>query len=219
MKRFQKWAILMGVSLALSAGFESYAYEPYYLNGDKTLPMIQNTGGIYGGGATGIYMDLSTIEVEDVFEDGLQAKVKLVNVESAKSFTADWIHVRYSVDGRAWALGKDERWREIPSNTDDPASLVVFYIRQEMGSSERRDTLSGEISAIMDKKQDNLGKVTPDDAIPLIDVQAPPQDVKKKGSVQKEDKGEGSSEPVTVTITEAPQVEITSNPPAQVDIT
>lgn len=219
MKRFQKWAILMGVSLALSAGFESYAYEPYYLNGDKTLPMIQNTGGIYGDGATGIYMDLSTIEVEDVFEDGLQAKVKLVNVESAKSFTADWIHVRYSVDGRAWALGKDERWREIPSNTDDPASLVVFYIRQEMGSSERRDTLSGEISAIMDKKQDNLGKVTPDDAIPLIDVQAPPQDVKKKGSVQKEDKGEGSSEPVTVTITEAPQVEITSNPPAQVDIT
>lgn len=219
MKRFQKWAILMGVSLALSAGFESYAYEPYYLNGDKTLPMIQNTGGIYGDGATGIYMDLSTIEVEDVFEDGLQAKVKLVNVESAKSFTADWIHVRYSVDGRAWALGKDERWREIPSNTDDPASLVVSYIRQEMGASERRDTLSGEISAIMDKKQDNLGKVTPADAIPLIDVQAPPQDVKKKGSVQKEDKGKDNSEPVTVTITEAPQVEITSNPPAQVDIT
>lgn len=219
MKRFQKWVILMGVSLALSAGFTSYANEPYYLNGDKTLPMIQNTGGTYGDGATGIYMDLSTIEVEDVFEDGLQAKVKLVNVESANTCTEDWIHVRYSVDGKAWALGKDSRWREIPSNTDDPASLVVSFIRQEMGASERRDTLSGEISAIMDKKQDNPGKVTPDDAIPLIDVQAPQQDVKKKGSVQKDDKEKDNSEPVTVTITEAPQVEITSNPPVQVDIT
>lgn len=219
MKRFQKWVILMGVSLALSAGFTSYANEPYYLNGDKTLPMIQNTGGTYGDGATGIYMDLSTIEVEDVFEDGLQTKVKLVNVESANTCTEDWIHVRYSVDGKAWALGKDSRWREIPSNTDDPASLVVSFIRQEMGASERRDTLSGEISAIMDKKQDNPGKVTPDDAIPLIDVQAPQQDVKKKGSVQKDDKEKDNSEPVTVTITEAPQVEITSNPPVQVDIT
>jgi hypothetical protein len=218
-KRFQKWVILMGVSLALSAGFTSYANEPYYLNGDKTLPMIQNTGGTYGDGATGIYMDLSTIEVEDVFEDGLQAKVKLVNVESANTCTEDWIHVRYSVDGKAWALGKDSRWREIPSNTDDPASLVVSFIRQEMGASERRDTLSGEISAIMDKKQDNPGKVTPDDAIPLIDVQAPQQDVKKKGAVQKADKEKDNSEPVTVTITEAPQVEITSNPPVQVDIT
>ena len=164
-------------------------------------------------------MDLSTIEVEDVFEDGLQAKVKTVNVESAKTCTEDWIHVRYSVDGKAWALGKDSRWREIPSDTDDPASLVVSFIRQEMGNSERRDTFSGEISAIMDKKQGNLGKVAPADAIPLIDVQAPPQDVKKKGFVQKENKSGDSSEPVTVTITEAPQVEITSNPPVQVDIT
>ena len=219
MKRFQKWAVLLGVSLALSAGFESYAYEPYYLNGDKTLPMIENTGGIYNDGATGMFMDLSTIEVEDVFEDGLQAKVKTVNVESAKTCTEDWVHVRYSVDGKAWALGKDSRWREIPSDTDDPASLVVSFIRQEMGNSERRDTFSGEISAIMDKKQGNLGKVAPADAIPLIDVQAPPQDVKKKGSVQKENKSGDSSEPVTVTITEAPQVEITSNPPVQVDIT
>ena len=81
-----------------------------------------------------------------------------------------------------------------------------------------RDRLSGEIDQIMETKKDNPGKTAPDDAIPLMDVQAPPAQngVKEKGSVQK---GNDDADQVTVTITEAPKVEITSTPPPQVDIT
>lgn len=218
MKRFQKWALVLGVSLAFSWGGTAGAFEPYYLNGDKTYPMIQNTGGIYNDGATGLFLDLSTLTVEDVFEDGLQAKVKTMDVKSAKAFTENWIHVRYSVDGKAWALGQDGRWREIPSNTEDPASLTVYFIRQAMAEDTVRDRLSGEIGQIMETKKDNLGKTAPADAIPLMDVEAPPQApaVKEKGSVQKQS---ADTDTVTVTITEAPKVEITTNPPPQVDIT
>lgn len=218
MKRFQKWALVLGVSLAFSWGGTAGAFEPYYLNGDKTYPMIQNTGGIYNDGATGLFLDLSTLTVEDVFEDGLQAKVKTMDVKSAKAFTENWIHVRYSVDGKAWALGQDGRWREIPSNTEDPASLTVYFIRQAMAEDSVRDRLSGEIGQIMESKKDNLGKTAPADAIPLMDVEAPPQApaVKEKGSVQKQS---ADTDTVTVTITEAPKVEITTTPPPQVDIT
>lgn len=218
MKRFQKWALVLGVSLAFSWGGTAAAFEPYYLNGDKTYPMIQNTGGIYNDGATGLFLDLSTLTVEDVFEDGLQAKVKTMDVKSAKAFTENWIHVRYSVDGKAWALGQDGRWREIPSNTEDPASLTVYFIRQAMAEDAVRDRLSGEIGQIMESKKDNLGKTAPADAIPLMDVEAPPQApaVKEKGSVQKQS---ADTDTVTVTITEAPKVEITTTPPPQVDIT
>lgn len=218
MKRFQKWALVLGVSLAFSWGGTAGAFEPYYLNGDKTYPMIQNTGGVYNDGATGLFLDLSTLTVEDVFEDGLQAKVKTMDVKSAKAFTENWIHVRYSVDGKAWALGQDGRWREIPSNTEDPASLTVYFIRQAMAEDAVRDRLSGEIGQIMESKKDNLGKTAPADAIPLMDVEAPPQApaVKEKGSVQKQS---ADTDTVTVTITEAPKVEITTTPPPQVDIT
>lgn len=218
MKRFQKWALVLGVSLAFSWGGMAEAFEPYYLNGDKTYPMIQNTGGIYNDGATGLFLDLSTLTVEDVFEDGLQAKVKIVDVKSAQTYTESWIHARYSVDGKAWALGQDGRWREIPSNTEDPAALTVYFIRQAMTDDSTRERLSGEIDQIMETKKDNPGKTVPDDAIPLMDVQAPPAQngVKEKGSVQK---GNDDADQVTVTITEAPKVEITSTPPPQVDIT
>ncbi|WP_299412514.1 hypothetical protein [uncultured Dialister sp.] len=180
--------------------------------------MIQNTGGIYNDGATGLFLDLSTLTVEDVFEDGLQAKVKTMDVKSAKAFMENWIHVRYSVDGKAWALGQDGRWREIPSNTEDPASLTVYFIRQAMAEDAVRDRLSGEIGQIMETKKDNLGKTAPSDAIPLMDVEAPPQApaVKEKGSVQNQS---ADTDTVTVTITEAPKVEITTTPPPQVDIT
>ena len=218
MKRFQKWALLLGVSLAFSWGGTAGAFEPYYLNGDKTYPMIQNTGGIYNDGATGLFLDLSSLTVEDVFEDGLQAKVKTLDVKSSKAFTESVIHVRYSVDSKAWALGQDGRWREIPAGTEDPAALVVYFMRQAMAEDGTRDRLSSEIAAIMGARKDKLGKTVPPDAVPLIDA-APPKEgqaVKKTGNVQK---GNPDADQVTVTITEAPKVEITSTPPPQVDIT
>ena len=184
LKSFQKWALVLGVSLAFSWGGMAEAYEPYYLNGDKMFPMIQNTGGIYNDGASGLFLDLASLEIEDVFEDGLQAKVKTMDVKSSKAFTEDLIHIRYSVDGKAWALGKDGRWREIPSDTDDPASLVVYYIRQAMGDDTMRDRLSDEIGRLLAAKKDQLGKTTPADAIPLMVVQAPAEQPSVKKNIR-----------------------------------
>ena len=74
----------LGFCLAVCSFSEAAASDPYYLNGDKNYPMIQNTGGIYNDGTTGLFLDLSTVTIEDVFEDGLAARVKLMNLVSNK---------------------------------------------------------------------------------------------------------------------------------------
>ncbi len=42
----------LGFCLAVCSFSEAAASDPYYLNGDKNYPMIQNTGGIYNDGTT-----------------------------------------------------------------------------------------------------------------------------------------------------------------------
>lgn len=192
MNRFQKWTLALGTSLFILFGGAAEAYEPYYLNGNKNLPMIGNTGGIYNDGNTGLFLNLSTLEIEDVFEDGLQAKVRVLDISSGKKTAEGWLHLRYDVEGKSWALGKDDKWREIPSDTDDPAQRAVSFIREELGNDGRRDVFSGQILKIMDKKKDKLGKAAPPESIPLESESPLPEPaVKKKGNVEKGPSPEG----------------------------
>lgn len=203
MNRFQKWTLALGTSLFILLGGAAEAYEPYYLNGNKDLPMIGNTGGIYNDGNTGLFLKLSTVEIEDVFEDGLQARVRLLQVSSGQTAAENWLHVRYDVEGKAWALGQDRKWREIPSDSEDPSQRAVSFIREELGNDARRDVLSGQILKIMDKKKDKLGKAAPHDALPLMAEEIPAEpSVKGKGKVakadssdRKETKADSPSEP------------------------
>ena len=86
----------LGFCLAVCSFSEAAASDPYYLNGDKNYPMIQNTGGIYNDGTTGLFLDLSTVTIEDVFEDGLAARVKLMNLVSNKEMERSFQKFRRS---------------------------------------------------------------------------------------------------------------------------
>ena len=137
MRKFRTCLMTLGFCLAVCSFSEAAASDPYYLNGDKNYPMIQNTGGIYNDGTTGLFLDLSTVTIEDVFEDGLAARVKLMNLVSNKETGEAWVHVRFDVDGRVWAQRTDGKWSEVSKNFDDPAALAVMFVREEMGDDAR----------------------------------------------------------------------------------
>ena len=64
MRKFRTCLMTLGFCLAVCSFSEAAASDPYYLNGDKNYPMIQNTGGIYNDGTTGLFLDLSTVTIE-----------------------------------------------------------------------------------------------------------------------------------------------------------
>ena len=113
MRKFRTCLMTLGFCLAVCSFSEAAASDPYYLNGDKNYPMIQNTGGIYNDGTTGLFLDLSTVTIEDVFEDGLAARVKLMNLVSNKETGEAWVNVRFDVDGRVWAQRTDGKRSEV----------------------------------------------------------------------------------------------------------
>lgn len=230
-KRCKKFlaAIAFGVLCFSGSVGEASAFEPYYLNGDKTLPMIQNTGGIYNDGNTGLFMDLSTMEIEDVFPDGLAAKVTVSELTNASVVSTQVIHARFAEDGRTWVAQADGKWREVSVDSEDPASMAVYFMKQEMGDDSRREDFTNQIGTIAAAKTEEGGTVVPADAIPLPavvpqeqpqePVAAPAPNKEPKKSVKKLKPTKTKPAEVQVTITEAPQVEIVNTPDVQVDIT
>lgn len=72
-RRKVRTAVLGLMTLLMWSG--SMAAEEIYLHGDTNIPMILNTGGIDNDGNTGVFMDLTSISVEDLFKNGLAVKV------------------------------------------------------------------------------------------------------------------------------------------------
>ena len=93
MKKRRAGAAVLGL-MALFAWTGSMAAEEVYLHGDTNVPMILNTGGIYNDGDTGVFMDLTSISVEDLFKNGLAVKV-------------DFFLLRHRND---WTGGSTEGW-------------------------------------------------------------------------------------------------------------
>ena len=230
-KRCKKFlaAIAFGVLCFSGSIGEAGAFEPYYLNGDKTLPMIQNTGGIYNDGNTGLFMDLSTMKIEDVFPDGLAASVSVSEITNASVVSTQVIHARFAEDGKTWIEQADGKWQEVSLDSEDPASLSVYFMKQEMGDDNRREDFTNQIEAIVSSKTEEGGTVVPSDAIPLSSIlpepkiqektESPAQTKEPKKSVKKLKPTKTKPVEVQVTITEAPQVEIVNTPDVQVDIT
>lgn len=222
-KRWKYIVALAGVSWMLWSAGEVSAFEPYYLNGDKTLPMIQNTGGIYNDGATGLFMDLSTLTIEDVFSDGLAVKVDVSDMSASSVLSVQTLHIRFADNGKSWILRHDGKWQEVSEGSEDPAALAIYFTREAMGDETRREDLTSQIEKITSEKQEDAGSVVPADAIPLpIASPAPKTSPSVQGETGKNKKVAKAQKPsnpnVTVTITEAPKVEIVHTPDVQVDI-
>ena len=214
MKKWEKIVTALGAALFLYTAEPVFAFEPFYLNGDQTQPMIQNTGGIYNDGKTGLFMDLTSMTIEGVFNDGLAVRVKIFELAKGKSVGTGFLHVRYAEDGKAWVLRTDDRWQEVASGTEDPSALAVYFVREEMGNEDRRDTYMSQIEKLAAAQEGDPGSIVPANALPASFGQTPKaaapkaaRPVKGKSVVRTNPLPAPHGE-VTVTITEAPQVEI-----------
>ena len=149
MKRRKVRTAVLGL-MAFLMWSDSMAAEEVYLHGDTNVPMILNTGGIYNDGDTGVFMDLTSISVEDLFKNGLAVKVDFFKLEKGVS-TVSTAHFRMTDDGGAWIAGEDG-WHSVNEGAAQAEKEAVRLIRKEMGKEECRDKYMGQITAIWDGK-------------------------------------------------------------------
>lgn len=149
MKRRKVRTAVLGL-MAFLMWSDSMAAEEIYLHGDTNIPMILNTGGIDNDGNTGVFMDLTSVSVEDVFKNGLAVKVDFFKLEKGIS-TVSTAHFRMTDDGGAWIAGEDG-WHSVNEDAAQAEKEAVRLIRKEMGKEECRDKYMGQITAIWDGK-------------------------------------------------------------------
>lgn len=218
MKKLFKLYLAAGICLSLFAAGTADANETYYLKGNTNYPLIQNGRNDVETDGTGLFLDLSSVKITDVFSDGLEASARLLQVGEKGKTSMIPVKVRFAVDGKEWVQGTKNTWYGIPPQSADPAALVVDYVRKEMGEASRRDTLLGQIEKISAAKKGKLGKTSPKGAVLLTAAGEQPAKkaaVKEKPTEKKpadsENQEKIKDEPVQVTIVGVPEVEITSH--------
>ena len=149
MKRRKVRTAVLGL-MALLMWSGSMAAEEIYLHGDTNIPMILNTGGIDNDGNTGVFMDLTSISVEDLFKNGLAVKVNFFKLEKGVS-TISTAHFRMTEDGGAW-IAMEDGWHAVNEGAARVESEAVRLIREEMGKEECRDKYMGQITALWERK-------------------------------------------------------------------
>lgn len=149
MKRRKVRTAVLGL-MAFLMWSDSMAAEEIYLHGDTNIPMILNTGGIDNDGNTGVFMDLTSISVEDLFKNGLAVKVDFFKLEKGIS-TVSTAHFRMTDDGGVWIAGEDG-WHAVDEGAARVESEAVRLIREEMGKEECRDKYMGQITALWERK-------------------------------------------------------------------
>lgn len=147
-RRKVRTAVLGLMTLLMWSG--SMAAEEIYLHGDTNIPMILNTGGIDNDGNTGVFMDLTSISVEDLFKNGLAVKVNFFKLEKGVS-TVSTAHFRMTEDGGAW-IAMEDGWHAVDEGAARVESEAVRLIREEMGKEECRDKYMGQITALWERK-------------------------------------------------------------------
>ena len=149
MKRRKVRTAVLGL-MAFLMWSDSMAAEEIYLHGDTNIPMILNTGGIDNDGNTGVFMDLTSISVEDLFKNGLAVKVNFFKLEKGVS-TVSTAHFRMTEDGGAW-IAMEDGWHAVNEGAARVESEAVRLIREEMGKEECRDKYMGQITALWERK-------------------------------------------------------------------
>lgn len=149
MKRRKVRTAVLGL-MAFLMWSDSMAAEEIYLHGDTNIPMILNTGGIDNDGNTGVFMDLTSISVEDLFKNGLAVKVNFFKLEKGVP-TVSTAHFRMTEDGGAW-IAMEDGWHAVNEGAARVESEAVRLIREEMGKEECRDKYMGQITALWERK-------------------------------------------------------------------
>lgn len=227
MRTWRKCIAVLGAAacLSLTPFCSARASEAYYLNNNSNYPMIANTGGIFNTGTQGLFLDLYSVKIEGVYSDGMAVSVPILDAEGNGVIFSRPAHFRFAVDGRSFVQRDDKSWMEVSSHADDPTAQAVYFIKQELGNSARREKYVSQMDQLKEAAGSSEKKsVIPEKAAandgsdPFIRRRSPVKRrgaVKRKGQVQRKN----NNEKVKVEITRDPEVEITSNPPPQVDIT
>ncbi len=145
----KKLAAAFGIAMLLACR-QGMAAETVYLNDDSNFPMVSNTGGIYNDGHTGVFMDMSSIGLEDLFKDGLGVKADFLNVKNGASLVQT-VRFRMADDQRAW-IAMEDGWHEVTGDSNSAERAAIQLIRDDMGSNERRDKYMERIHALWEEK-------------------------------------------------------------------
>ena len=143
----KRWMI---AGLLATLPWMGMASDHVYFQNNRNFPMIVNTEGIYTVGNNGIFMNLSSIELEDIFKNGMAVKASFlqVNNEEVRTFTE---HFRMADDGRAW-MRMEDGWHAVTSDSSGAERMAVSLIREDMGNEEKRMGYTAQITAIWDAK-------------------------------------------------------------------
>ena len=147
MKRIKK---IISACLLMALPWTGMAMERAYFHGDKNLPMVLNTGGIYTDGSSGVFMDLSSIELEDIFKNGMAVKADFLHIENGVT-NVSTEHFRMADDSRAW-IRMEDGWHIVTSESSYAERAAVDLIRDDMGSESKRGKYMSRITAIWDAK-------------------------------------------------------------------
>lgn len=140
----------MAAGLLVMLPWTGMTADHVYFQDNRNLPMIVNTEGIYATGNRGVFMDLSSIELTDIFKNGMEVKAEFLHVknEEPRVFTE---YFRLADDGRAW-VRTEGGWHSVTSDSSGAERIAVSLIREDMGNEEKRMTYTSKITAIWDAK-------------------------------------------------------------------
>ena len=140
----------MAAGLLVMLPWTGMTADHVYFQDNRNLPMIVNTEGIYATGNSGVFMDLSSIELTDIFKNGMEVKAEFLHVKNGapRVFTE---YFRLADDGRAWVQAENG-WHSVTSDSSGAERIAVSLIREDMGNEEKRMTYTSKITAIWDAK-------------------------------------------------------------------
>lgn len=145
---------VMGALIACLSGSAVMAANVADFTNNSQYAMVQgarkNDRGTF---QNALYLDMNSIHVADVADDGMIVTADVVEVPEKGSVTKHSTKYKLAADGSESILGLDGNWYVLPENSDDPAAVAAMKVRDELGNGEKREQFVTEIQHILLKKQ------------------------------------------------------------------
>lgn len=144
---------IVGALLACLAGGAVSAAPSDFQNNSQYAVVQGARKNDRGAYQNALYLDMDSVHVADVSDDGMIVTADILEVPDTGSVTKHSTTYKLLADGREEILGLDGKWYPLPENSDDPAAIAAMKVRDELGNGEKREQFVAEIQKILLKKQ------------------------------------------------------------------
>ncbi len=149
---------IVGALLVCLSGSAVMAAAPADFTNMSQYAMVQGARkNDRGAFQNALYLDMNSVHVVDVADDGMIVTADVLEVPEKGSVTKHSTKYKLGEDGKESILGLDGNWYVLPENSDDPAAVAAMKVRDELGNSDKREQFVTEIQHILLKKQAGNG--------------------------------------------------------------